>query len=668
MKDSADASTPDPAVIRREIRRGRSAFGNYNVVRLERLIRRLSEEARKIFESIPILLHLNHPGLPGFVDHPRTPHGIFLFSASGFRKRGRMHLGIETKTIQDVLMRNYPVRGVYLAGSAGTHGQTAISDLNYWVLIDPEAVDEEQRELLQRKIDGIRAWALAEGGQALTFLVLDADRLRRNDFSGWAGTCAAISTGGPAKEEFYRTFILIAGQVPYWAVLPAGLNLQEYNRWVQGAARLWDEDFMADDYVDLGPVGCLDREETAGALLSEIAGFRQDPVRSLIKASLLAHDAFLQEQQGLLCERVKQAFRETGSGSESPDPFLYVLERAIQFFESIEDKDGLDLIKACLYLRLSGYPGPPPEKNDSNRDLLRRFRRRWAWSSDQGDRVGGYADWTEQNRLRLEDRILHKLWFLWSLLAQRGESRKACDSGPVSLQALQKRTEERLSRKPHQIPYASAYLRAGRNPLSLHVALQKAPSGADCWAVYGRPNLGTQIEATSLFADPELVRVLGWIVLNGLYGEGRSTFAFLQPQNAVVTKRAERFLEELYRFFQREASPDDLRTEAAWVRLLVVLDIGVGGKPRLRPSARLLAGNSWGETFFFPVDLRQVENGLLRCYEIAGRVRQIQKEARPGEFEYRFYHSRTAEDVQDVKNIEDFLRSLHNDNSRKPLS
>ena len=30
------------------------------------------------------------------------------------------------------------------------------------------------------------------------------------------------------KEEFYRTFIIIAGQVPVWIVLPSGLDDEKY--------------------------------------------------------------------------------------------------------------------------------------------------------------------------------------------------------------------------------------------------------------------------------------------------------------------------------------------------------------------------------------------------------------------------------------------------------
>ena len=78
--------------------------------------------------------------------------------------------------------------------------------------------------------------------------------------------------------------------------------------------------------------------------------------------------------------------------------------------------------------------------------------------------------------------------------------------------------------------------------------------------------------------------------------------------------------------------------------------------------------NTWGEGFLIPVNLSRVENGLLRCYEIARRIREVQKQATAAEFEYRIHHSGTSEDAEDAKNIEAFVGSLSNDDSWKPPS
>ncbi len=664
MTASIDHKVPDPAALRELVLERRGAFGTYNVARLGELIRRLPEEKRKSFETVPLLLHLNAKGLPGYVDHPRIPHGIYRFSDSGFWKMGRRRLGIEEATIQSFLLKRYYVRGIYLVGSSGTQAQTEISDLNYWVVIDRESVDEEQRELLSQKLDGIKEWAREDHGQALTFLVLDLDQVRQNDFSAWTEPFVALPQGSLMKEEFYRTFILIAGHIPFWAVLPDGLNEEEYDRWTKEVGRLSGLDFVAEDYVDLGPVTSINRKECPGAILSEISRFRQDPVRSLIKASLLAHHCFFREEQGLLCENIKLAFSKPKSGGESPDPSVFGFERAVRFYETIDDPDGFDLIKRCVYLRLSGYPGPcPPKETDPNRDVLNRFRRQWAWSSDQGDQIESYGDWTEAERLGMEDRILHKLWFLFHLMAKAGEEQQeGGETGPSDLDPLRNRAEERLASKPGQIPYASAYLRARRDSLSLRVEARKDPAGGDRWAVYDQWRPGSREDKPSLFSDPQLLRVLAWIVMNGLYSPERSSVVLRNVQSAIVARRAEAFLKDMQRFFPTKASAEDLRADPAWVKLLVVLDIGLGPQQRGLTSVDFLIRNTWGEMFYLPLDLGHVENKPLRCYEVASRVRQYQGQTPAGEFEYQIYHSRSIEDAQTAKNIEECIGSFRNDN------
>jgi adenylate cyclase class 1 len=670
MVDGAEGKTANPAALRKQLLDGRKAFGNYNVVRLGRLIRRLSEEGRRVFETVPILLHLNTSGLPGHVDHPLTPHGVFLLSESGFWKTGRERLNIDPGSMKDFLLKRYPVRGIYLAGSGGTCAQTRVSDLNYWVLIDSETVDEEQRDLFSIKLAGIQAWALEDHGQALTFQVLDPDQFRRNHFPACPGSSPAAPHGSFTKEEFYRTLMLIAGRIPFWAVLPVGLDPAGYRRWVDGAGLVPDQDFAADDYVDLGCLTALRGEECPGALLSEICRFREDPVRAMLRASLAAHHYFFQEDQGLLCESIKGAFCDPASGDASADPSLYAFKRAARFHESMDDAEGLDLIRTCICLRLSGYPGPRlAEEAEPNREVLNRCRREWGWSSAHGDRIGAYADWREDERLAMEDRILQRLWFLWRLVVKARDVRKAAgQTAPSRLDALQRRLKQRLSPRPGQIPCASSYLRAARFPTSFHVARQKDATGSDRWAVYDRPNIGSQIDATALFTDARLVCTLGWLVLNGLCRNDPSSAMRLHGQSTIVERRARDFLEALIRTFSGVRSTAALGADAAWVRLLVVLDIGLGARKPDLPPVGFLVQNTWGEMFFFPQALDHVENRLLRCYEIAKRVWQLQTEAPSGEFDFRIHHSHTAEEAQAAKDIEAFVRSWHSDKSGNPFS
>ncbi len=669
MKADTDHTIPDAPSFKKLILDRRGSFGTLNVARLGELIRRISSERRKAFETVPILVHLNAEGLPGYVDHPRTPHGIYRFYESGFWKIGRKRLGIDEASSSTFLLKRYYVRGIYLAGSAGTLGQTTVSDLNYWIVLDPESVDEQQRELLLKKLDGIREWALENHGQALTFLVLDFDQIRKNDFSSLGDPYRMLPHGHLLKEEFYRTSLLIGGQIPFWAVLPDGLKDDTYARWTEEARRLSDPDFLAEDYVDLGPVSSIPRGECAPALLTQIYRFQEDPVRSLIKASLVAHHSFFQEHEGLLCDSIKRSFSTPKSKGEPPAPSTYGFERAVRLHEGLDDEEGVHLIRRCAYLRMAGYPGPPPsEDSHPSRDALDRFRREWAWSSDEARHNEAYTDWTEAERLGLEARILHKLWLLFDLVDKAGEGPK--EKGvrrPRDLDRLRKRVEERLASRPDRIPYASAPLRARRGSLTVRVEPGKDSAGGERWVVHDHWSPASRKDGSPLFSDVHLARVLGWIVLNGLYDPKRTSVVFTHAGSATFAKRAEVFLLDLLRFFPLQPSAEVLHSDHAWQKLLVILRPDLGGGRQDLSSADFLIQDTWGGLFHVPLDLGQVENNLLRCYEIATRVRQYQGGAAAAGWEYLIHHSRTIEGTQAAKNIEEFIETVRDDDSGKPV-
>lgn len=671
MTDKTDRTFPDPDTVRKQILANRRAFGNYNIARLGELIRRLPEGRRRCFETAPILLHMNVPSLPGYVDNPQVPHGIYRFSESGFWKIGKRHLGIEEETVQSFLLKRYCLRGVYLVGSSGTKGQTEYSDLNYWLLIDRESAEEKQRECLRQKLERIQQWAWELHGQALTFLVLDLNQFQGNDFSGWQDPCVALPQGSLIKEEFYRTFVLIAGQIPFWAVLPPGLTDEDYRSWTERAGKPSDMPFIPEDYADLGNLTSVRTEESSGALLAEICRFRRDPVKAMIRASLVAHAHFYQDQDGTLSESVKRGILKPVSEGEPPDPSVLSFGRAVRLYENIDDREGLDLIRHCVFLRLAGYPEPrPADEEDPKRALLIRLLRHWSWTTDQGDRIESYVRWTETDRLLLENRILQRLWFLFSMVAKTREmpTQPQGAAATEDLDLLRKRVENRFSNLPGKIPYASAYVRSRRDPFALHVVLQKDLSGAGLWAAYDRPARGGRIEEDRLFADPQLTRVVAWIVLNGLYRPERTSVLFHHTLSPIFTRRAEGFLKNTHLFFRMEASPDPLHSDPAWVRLLVVLDPGLGQAHGGLSTVVLLARNTWGEMFFLPLDLDHVENNLLRCYEIAKRVWQVRLESQAAGFLHQIYHARTAEDIQATKHIEEFIGSFRKDKVGDPLS
>ena len=252
MPENAGHNNPDPATVKEQILLNRKYFFTCNIARLRELIRYLPEEKLDLFHTIPLLVHMNSPDLPGYVDHPLTPHGVYRFFDSGFWKFAKNRLRIKGEDVHTYVLKRSYVRGLYLMGSSGTLGQTEYSDFDYWVAIDKGSLSKTQRALLRQKLDNIRDWSKKTYGHDLSFFVVDVEQIRQNDFSGIHEEGSGTAQKSLLKEEFYRTFILIVGQIPFWALLPPGLNDAEHRDWIETALLLSGDDFVSDDYVDLG--------------------------------------------------------------------------------------------------------------------------------------------------------------------------------------------------------------------------------------------------------------------------------------------------------------------------------------------------------------------------------------------------------------------------------
>ena len=103
-------------------------------IQRERL-RRIEEELRpsqRIFVNLlPLLFHINHPMLPGFIN-TTTPAGIpdYTPSQAVLRAAKKLSRSFEYKKRAQ---RQYQIHGLYLMGSIGSVAHTAGSDLDVWL-------------------------------------------------------------------------------------------------------------------------------------------------------------------------------------------------------------------------------------------------------------------------------------------------------------------------------------------------------------------------------------------------------------------------------------------------------------------------------------------------------------------------------------------------------
>jgi len=248
-KSSSDNS------LKGKLKQMKSAFSNYNVVRMREALRYLSGPKLKLFIKIPLLIHVNQPGFPGFVPEKPWASGIYNFEESGFYKEILKQGGITADSLLTDRQKEPTVIGLYHIGSLGTFTQSAQSDFDYWVIIDKTRFTEQRYYNLEKKLNHIVKYSRKEFDQEVTFFIMDQADIRRDCYAGFDTPETMIAPKLFLKEEFYRTFLMIAGKIPLWTILPVNTKKGTHTQLVKGLSLKEDIKPLLQDFIDLGKGG-----------------------------------------------------------------------------------------------------------------------------------------------------------------------------------------------------------------------------------------------------------------------------------------------------------------------------------------------------------------------------------------------------------------------------
>ncbi|MBF0412844.1 MAG: class I adenylate cyclase [Desulfamplus sp.] len=455
------------------IENNKKNFILHNIVRLREMIRYLPPEKLTLFKMIPFLIHVNSPAFPGYVkamdskaaitsravrgdnstDQNRDSDSIFgvwNFENSGFAKdiAENSH---EAKELLSIKCHNPAVQAIYHIGSLGTFTQSAKSDFDFWVVIEKPYFQESGNDLLHKntinnvqldsylmnndmensnfinmlheKLSLITTYSRKEFSQEVTFFVHYAHNLRENIFDNPDDEDSVAVPELLLKEEFYRTFIMVAGKIPLWAVQPFGLSDAELAQWKQEA-------IAYGGFIDLGTFDSMPIEEVQRGLLWQICKAPYDPVKSVIKASITAsynvnkynlnraesikNSDHKRVNPILLCDMVKQRFGESIIDDYAADPYIIAFERIIKFYTELGDQRALSQIKAAIFFRLCGFPLVTlPPKDSPKRKVLDRYVRQWQLSRTRLKKLLEYQIWPEPEKTLFDHTMIERLSSLY---------------------------------------------------------------------------------------------------------------------------------------------------------------------------------------------------------------------------------------------------------------
>ncbi len=512
-----------------ELRAVKRRFLALNKDRLRRVQDSLQVRQRVFIQLLPLLFHINHPMLPGYLSK-KTPCGISGY-APGKRCIQSARKLAKSFSHRRRAQRRYSIHGLYLMGSTGTIAYSKSSDFDIWICHRP-GLSEVDIAALQEKADGVQSWAESLNLE-VHFFVMDDVSFRRQEHQQLSNENVGSSQHHLLLDEFYRTGLLVAGRYPVWWLVPAK-HEQDYDAYVDKL--IVNRFIKAADIVDFGGLSHLPIEEFFGATLWQLYKAVDSPYKSILKILLMEAYANQYPDIEMLAIRFKSAVHNAEAHLDQLDPYVMMCNTVEEYLFSRKELERLDLARRCFYFKVNEPMSKPDRGCEQSwrREAIRELVGVWGWSKAKLTLLDQRRQWKIKRVLEERHMLVDELTRSYRALSQFGREQGgdlAINSADLNL--LGRKLYVAFERKAGKVeminPGVSRDLSEER--LSLH-RIDDIQHG---WAIY-RGNVLTRdvAEHTPLKRTGSLLELLAWCHFNGLINRNPSTIS-IQPSDCSLS-------------------------------------------------------------------------------------------------------------------------------------
>ncbi|MEN0038285.1 MAG: class I adenylate cyclase [Cellvibrio sp.] len=430
----------DEGVDRKLLSQLKQRFLDLNQVRHERTCAALPERQQQFLHLLPLLFHVNHPMLPGYVSHS-TPAGLYQYEPNSEELRLAKILARSFQFNRD-LNEKYPaIDALFIMGSVGTIAQSDSSDLDVWVC---HSIPEENPLLseLERKCHLITQWAAQNINLEAHFFLMRSDEFSTQRVQSLSSEASGSAQHYLLLDEFYRTALWIAGKIPLWWFIPASREAD----YADYREQLLSKRFLKrDDVIDFGGLPEIPANEFIGAGIWQLYKAIESPYKSVLKLMLLEVYASseitspIAEQDNQVSDNIdepqtenicvnseplalslKRAIYAQTPDTDALDPYVMVYRRIEQYLLKHNQLQRLDLVRRCLYFKVNkplSRTSRQPNKS-WQRKLLEQLVKEWQWSSHQLHMLDNRAYWKAPHVITERALLVNELNHSYRLLSE----------------------------------------------------------------------------------------------------------------------------------------------------------------------------------------------------------------------------------------------------------
>lgn len=410
-----------------QLHQWQQAFAALNQTRLDAAYNLMLPKQQQVLDLIPVLLHMNHARLPGFIDY-RVPAGVAHYEPNTRQLNALQNLarGLPVQRSRG----QPPIEGLYLIGSIGSVAQSRHSDLDLWLCYH-EALPAQELLLLTKKCRLIENWAADLNVELHIFL------MHLGDFRSGKKHFVEGEDSGSAQhllllDEFYRSSVWLAGSLPRWWIIPNDKEQQADAYW----QALIDAHLVEDNkWLHFGNLPSIPAQEFVGAGLWQLHKGLSSPYKSILKLLLTCNYASQYPQSRPLCWDLKEQIHQGETDRDANDAYLLLLNRVSS--QLAQDPERLALVRRAFYykLKLPLSEATSSQKSSWRYERVKKLTASWGWDDFACKLVDDRQSW-EPIRIAAErNALINEMLLSYRYLV--GFSQKYVGKLHISKQDLQ---------------------------------------------------------------------------------------------------------------------------------------------------------------------------------------------------------------------------------------
>lgn len=628
-----------------------------------------------VFDKVPEFLNINDPEQPGYVDDTDTPYGVKQVEKQWWR------LPAERVPADSPALQPAPkpvVESLLLMGSSGSVGQTAGSDLDYWVCYEPESMNERENALFLRKFKLITDWAWGLEVEAnfypinLKVLIRERRRVRPNPINfkklvkerrtPRLDPLELVKEVAPylLLEEFYRTYIHVAGRFPLWPVTPTGVTEAEYKKISQKLCSQTNA-----EYVDIGFPRQPLLQEALGSAFWQAYKSETDIFKGFLKIVLLLEYVESHFVCPALAEDVKKMVLTSDPSVYPVDPYYLTVSKIMDGGAQRLNETQKELLRVAAVIKVIGLghePTRPILPDSSKQTVLLQWAQEWGWSQERLEELTSYNNWPKEKQLELEVGILDALASLYTRIAEYllTNHPDQVDPRQEALAPLAARLLMRL--KGLEATIETLFLQQ-RSRLGQDDLIIKWDEEKQIWVVIQKPVTPFSPEIL-IYQSRRVLRAGAWLVHNGLYGPTTqlkvshvpgSPHLTTQFINDITTTMIQTFPPLDYRGMKR----DVLWSVGGQGQIFVILNAEESPHLNNLSEVDFIFRTGWGEMRHYYLDLNDQEETADKYLKIVHGILKECPEARPESLSIYIYEGfQNQELINASRNIRGVLSGI----------